>query len=289
MGRASWTVLRYGTVDLGDLGIETRWDPVGLNVTDGPQEGEWIGVDVNVMLVVLGDVVRGDRKNVVVVLGGVSGRVEEGLYVGQVDEDAAGGRVSIDDGKSAKDALAVYVVYEVLQTVFVEERMVFQYDGTTEVGVGAVEYSILVVFFYGADGDGRPSDDLGASGDGDGSWTRGKGKKKESLLEVCGDGESEKGELGIIAFRLPSFGLAKLVSGDGDAGVLTESRGDEDGRFCGEEAVDLPSVGSVVDPIAVAFDDEGVEIGEVLKVELYVTILPVEIRWAIEGREKAGG
>ena len=83
---------------------------------------------------------------------------------------------------------------------------------------------------------------------------------------------------------MPRVRVFGLVPRNGDASVLTETRGDDDRGIVLEEAIDPPALRSLVYPFVVAFDDELVEAFYVLKVEPDGPLLPVDdkgrgLRW----------
>ncbi len=174
-----------GLVDFCYLGVKAGRDSVGLNVAEGPQKGKGISVDVDVVLILLlGDrkIFRGDRTGLI--LRGFSGRLKEGLYRFQVDEDATGRRGQVDRGKSAIDAVSVRIVYADLLAVVVKERViVVQRDGKTKIVIRRVKNAILAIVldYFLVRNDG-PVGDLGASEDRryDGSWMRRNGKGKQN-------------------------------------------------------------------------------------------------------------
>lgn len=154
-GRMERIALSDRLVDLGEHGIKTRRNSVRLNVSERSQKGERISVDVDR----IDHVGRGGGRAVVV--GASRDRIEEGLYFGQVDENAARGTVLIYDGESTRNAIAFEVVNRDLFALIVEKRKVVQYYGTTKVRIGTVEYAGRILGVYGVDGDEGPIVNLG--------------------------------------------------------------------------------------------------------------------------------
>lgn len=206
---------------------------------------------------------------------------EESLYVGQVDEDAAGRVVHVHHGTSATDAATAYVVYRFFVTVVVEERKAVQIGhATTTVRPVVVEHAAGIFFEDEVRPDGLPVDDFCASCEGSVEEKEKEkekaSKKKGHSLYGSGDGKGERGQLGVVAFQVPSVRLHRFVPWYGDAGVLTVARGDDDRRPVLQEAIDLPLVGSVFDPLVVTFDEEFVETSELLEIEPNEGFRPAE-------------
>lgn len=107
----------------------------------------------------------------------------------------------------------------------------------------------------------------------DGRW---RTERKRNSLNHGGEGEGKGGELGEIAFQMPGFRLCGFISWNGDPGVLTEAGSDDDRRFSFEESVDLPMLGSIVDPCFVTVRHEEVETSEGLEVEANGSFATVE-------------
>jgi hypothetical protein len=105
---------------------------------------------------------------------------------------------------------------------------------------------------------------------------RKNGKEREEIgvLDGSGDGDGEECDFRIIAFRVPSPGFFEGVTRSCYASVLTEASCDYDGRSVDEEAVLLPVLRGVVDPLVEALHDAGVEIFELLEVKSDLFVQP---------------
>jgi len=132
----------------GQQRIKAWRDSIGLDVSRGSQKGKRVSIDVNKA-----------RDFHIVGHGGGSvlvGRtvwVEQGMYVAQVDENAALWPVyGIRCGTSARNSMAVIVVNQDLSVVFVEQRKVSQVYGTTIIRVRTVKYSLWILSDYRAGG-----------------------------------------------------------------------------------------------------------------------------------------
>jgi hypothetical protein len=101
-------------------------------------------------------------------------------------------------------------------------------------------------------------------------------EEPECLLDRSCQGECHERQLRVIPLQLPGDGLVRFVSRCGDPSVLAEARGDDYRRFVFEEAIHLPVVRSILYPFAVTAYQEGVELFEIVKVELNDLFVPVK-------------
>lgn len=107
-----------------------------------------------------------------------------------------------------------------------------------------------------------------------------EGRRKKSILDGSGKGEGKERQLRIVTFRLPGLSLLDFVPRNGDPGILSIPRSDDDGRIVLKEAIDLPILWSLTYPPVVTAFDEVVEMGEIFEVKLDAWIATMEEgRW----------
>lgn len=109
----------------------------------------------------------------------------------------------------------------------------------------------------GVDVDRTPAVNLGASFKGMKIEVRKwKGRRKEGILNGSGQGDGEESDLGVITVGVPSSSFTNFIIRKGDGCILAEAGGDYNGGVVSDEAIDLPTIRSTVDPILVTFKDE---------------------------------